>query len=106
MSEMKFPYAPAYWHPSFAEQQAQELKLELLDDHWILIQSLQEYFARNEHSINIRELNGALEERFHAKGGIKYLFEILPGGPVAQGCKLAGLTVPPDAIDESFGTVF
>ena len=53
----------------------------------------------------LREISDALEESFHAKGGMKYLYQIMPGGPVAQGCKLAGLQVPAGAVDKSFGSV-
>jgi tRNA 2-thiouridine synthesizing protein E len=34
------------------------------------------------------------------------LFEIIPGGPVAQGCRLAGLKPPPGSVDPSFGSVY
>jgi len=47
----------------------------------------------------------ALEERFAAEGGRKYLLELFPKGPVAQGCELAGLPVPAYASDGSFGAV-
>ncbi|WP_370738165.1 hypothetical protein [Solemya elarraichensis gill symbiont] len=28
----------------------------------------------------------------------------MPGGPIALGCRLAGLPVPPGAVDKSFGS--
>jgi len=34
-----------------------------------------------------------------------YLYQIIPGGPVAEGCRLAGLSVPAGAVDKSFGSV-
>jgi tRNA 2-thiouridine synthesizing protein E len=55
--------------------------------------------------INKRELHDALEEKFHIQGGLRYLYRIFPGGPVAQGCRLAGLKVPEGAIDKAFGSV-
>lgn len=42
---------------------------------------------------------------FHALGGLKFLYKMLPGGPVAQGCRLAGLKVPAGAKDKSFGSL-
>ncbi len=99
-----FPHAPADWSTSVAEAVASEDGLELTDDHWQLIHDLQEYYDKAERP-NLREIKDALEESFHSKGGMKYLYQIIPGGPVAQGCKLAGLDIPAGAIDKSFGSV-
>jgi tRNA 2-thiouridine synthesizing protein E len=53
----------------------------------------------------MRELHDALDENFHGKGGLKYLYQLFPGGPVAQGCRIAGLKAPAGATDKSFGSV-
>jgi tRNA 2-thiouridine synthesizing protein E len=55
--------------------------------------------------VNARELHDALEEKFHVKGGMRYLYVLFPGGPIAQGCRLAGLPTPTGAVDLSFGSV-
>ena len=99
-----FPHAPANWDISVAESVASEDGLELTDDHLQLIRALQEYYNKAERP-HLREIKDALEESFHSKGGMKYLYQIIPGGPVAQGCKLAGLALPAGAIDKSFGSV-
>lgn len=99
-----FPNAPDDWSPGTAKAVAAQDGLELTEDHWETVRALQSYFAHNEQR-NVRALHDALDERFHAKGGIKYLYEILPGGPVAQGCRLAGLQAPAGAADRSFGSV-
>ena len=101
-----FPSAPPGWTPETARQVAAEYQLDLNDDdYWAVIRGLQEYYARHDRSINVRELLDALEEKFHSKGGIKYLYRLLPGGPVAQGCRLAGLQPPAGAVDKGFGSV-
>jgi tRNA 2-thiouridine synthesizing protein E len=101
-----FPNAPAGWQPRDAEKLAGELGITLGADHLEMLRALQEYFARNaKPDINVRELHDALGERFHARGGLKYLYRLFPGGPVAQGCALAGLEVPAGAADKSFGSV-
>jgi len=100
----EFPQAPADWTRSSAEASAQTDGIQLTDDHWAAIRALQSYFASHERP-NVRELHDALEEAFHAKGGLKYLYEIFPGGPVAQGCRFAGLQAPSGATDKSFGSV-
>ncbi len=46
-----------------------------------------------------------LEEKFHSKGGMKFLYKLLPNGPVSQGCLLAGIDIPAGNVDLSFGSV-
>jgi len=99
-----FPHAPHGWDLSTAETVAREDGLTMTEDHWELIKGLQEYYDKVEFP-KLREVTDALEEHFHAKGGMKYLYTIIPGGPVAQGCRLAGLEVPAGAVDKSFGSV-
>ncbi len=102
-----FPHAPRGWTRTTAEQLAADEGLKLTADHWEAVRALQEYFARHDEgrTVRVRELHDALDEHFHDKGGIKYLYEILPGGPVAQGCRLAGLEAPAGATNPSFGSV-
>ena len=99
-----FPNAPEGWSRSSAEDRAKQEGLELSDDHWKAIRAVQEYFARNEIP-RVRELHDALDEKFHAQGGIKHLYLLFPAGPVAQGCRLAGLQAPTGTTDKSFGSV-
>ena len=101
-----FPNAPMDWTPEDAKKIAAEESLTLIDDHWDVIRALQEYCSRNEdEEFNGREVHDALDEKFHSKGGIKYLYQILPQGPVAQGSRLAGLKAPAIAVDLGFGSV-
>ena len=102
----EFPHAPSGWTPEAAQAKAGEEGLALKSDHWQAVRALQEYYERHEPTrINMRELHDALEERFHRQGGIRYLYQLFPGGPVAQGCRIAGLNVPVGAVDTGFGSV-
>lgn len=104
MSE--FPFAPVGWTRSDAEETARQENLELTDDHLKVVDAIQEYFAKHDKpDMNMRELHDALDEKFHPQGGMKYLYRLFPGGPVAQGCRLAGIDVPAGAVDKSFGSV-
>lgn len=104
--DAQFPYMPEGWSKDVAIKTAQKEGLQLTDEHWAVVRALQEYFARHEiKGINPRELHDALDEAFHADGGIKRLYQILPGGPVAQGCRLAGLQPPAGATDRGFGSM-
>lgn len=99
-----FPDAPLQWARESAIEAAQADGIDLTNEHWETIAALQSYFARNEQP-KVRDLHDALEEHFHAKGGLKFLYEIFPGGPVAQGCRYAGLEAPAGVVDQSFGSV-
>ncbi len=98
-----FPDAPESWSPDMAERLAQEMGIELTDDHWEVIRTLQGAY-RDEAEPPLRRLHEALEGRFAEKGGMKYLYAIFNGGPIARGCRLAGLKPPAGAIDTSFGS--
>ena len=101
----KFPDAPEGWSQDAATSAAADDGLTVAADHWEAVRALQEFYSRHDSpSINSRELHDALDERFHNRGGMKYLFELFPGGPVTQGCRLAGLE-PPGGADKGFGSV-
>jgi tRNA 2-thiouridine synthesizing protein E len=101
-----FPHAPEGWTRARALEVAKQEGLELGEEHWPVLRALQEYFARHEPTaINLRELHDALDEKFHRHGGIRHLYRLLPGGPVAQGCRIAGLRAPAGATDRGFGSV-
>jgi tRNA 2-thiouridine synthesizing protein E len=98
--------APSQWNFGFAESIARSEGLILVDSHLEVIYALHHYFATHDKpEINMRVLHDALEEKFYHCGGMKYLYGLFPGGPVAQGCRLAGLEVPAGAVDKSFGSV-
>lgn len=99
------PYAPADWSLEKACEMAEAEGLTLTEEHVKVLLDLQDYFANHEEHINLRHLHDALDEEFHNDGGIKHLYLLFPGGPITQGCRLAGLKVPAYAKDESFGTV-
>jgi len=102
----KFPHAPAGWTQALAREAAKREGLELGAEHWQALRALQEYYARNEASaVHLRELHDALDEKFHPQGGIRHLYLLFPGGPVAQGCRFAGLKAPAGATDKGFGSV-
>ncbi|HET9340420.1 MAG TPA: TusE/DsrC/DsvC family sulfur relay protein [Casimicrobiaceae bacterium] len=102
----RFPHAPEGWTTATAVEAATSEGLTLSDEHWAALRGLQEYFAKHEpNAVNLREMHDALDEKFHAAGGIKRLYMLFPAGPIAQGCRLAGLRVPAGAIDRGFGSV-
>lgn len=106
--DSEFPFAPFGWNPDEAKLLAREQGLEALtDEHWELIRVLQELFGTRfeERRPALRVLQRALEERYADRGGRRYLYQVLPAGPVALGCRLAGLEPPTAASDPGFGHV-
>lgn len=103
----EFPHAPDEWTQQYALDMAQKEGLKMTDEHWEAVRALQTYCAQHEDAakINPRELHDALDEHFHQQGGLKHLYMLFPKGPIAQGCRLAGLKPPFMAIDMSFGSV-
>ena len=101
-----FPYAPVDWSSEMALGKAREEDIELEEDHWAVILALQEFFTHHDNpkQVNRRVLHDALNEKFHHKGGLAYLYRLLPGGPIAQGCRLAGLEAPAGSVDRSYGS--
>jgi tRNA 2-thiouridine synthesizing protein E len=101
-----FPNAPQGWTPSAAEEIAKGEQLSLRQEHWDVVNALQGYFKTHDKTeVNRRELTDALEEKFYNKGGMKYLYKLLPKGPISQGCALAGINNPAGNVDLSFGSV-
>jgi tRNA 2-thiouridine synthesizing protein E len=101
-----FPDAPLDWTRADAEFVARTDGLRLSEAHWQVICALQAFYAGHEgETIHVRELHDALDEFFHPEGGMRYLYTLFPGGPLAQGCRLAGVTPPAGAADRGFGSV-
>ncbi len=103
----EFPNAPEDWSRQLAMDIAYKEELKLTGEHWEAIRALQSYFAQHDASsrFSTRDLHDALDEHFHTQGGLKHLYMLFPGGPIAQGCRLAGLKAPFSAMDLSFGSV-
>jgi len=104
MAVIDFPNASEEWTTAIADEKAKELGITMGPDHWDVVICLQEYFSRNEVP-NRRELNDALDEFCHHHGGLKGLYKLFPGGPITQGCAIAGIEVPAGSVDASFGSV-
>lgn len=100
--------AAAVWTRADAEAAAAREGLTLTDEHWEVVEALRVFYARHQAEglpIHLRDLHDALDEAFHPRGGLRHLYALFPGGPVAQGCRIAGLKPPFIAHDGSFGSV-
>lgn len=93
-----------HWSPRIANRMAEEDGLTLEDDHWAVIYCLREHFRKVGPDWTARQATHELEKEFAAQGGRRFLYSLFPRGPVAQGCRLAGLPVPHDTFSRSFGS--
>ncbi len=91
------------WSKAIALKSAAADGLTVTDDHWRVIGFLRQYYREHGPALHAREIAHALEQRFMKDGGRKHLRLLFPKGPVSQGSRIAGLPVPGDAQDRSFG---
>lgn len=90
---------------NYVQDVAVQEGIELTHHHLGVIECLRDYYLELGEAINGRDLEDMLDDTFSGHGGRKYLWHLLPGGPVTQGSRLAGLPIPPHTGDKGFGTV-
>ncbi|MGD8592083.1 MAG: TusE/DsrC/DsvC family sulfur relay protein [Gammaproteobacteria bacterium] len=93
------------WDRKVAAELAKKEGIELSDERWDVVSYLRKYFEEFGTIDYARDLSVILNQKFESKGGLKYLYTLFPKGPVSQGCKIAGIPVPTDSKDTSFGNV-
>lgn len=92
------------WSEKQVDKVAGSESVELGSEHLRVIHLLREYYLEHGTVQSGRELGDMLNEEFAAQGGRKFLHQLFPKGPVAQGMRIAGLPVPAYSEDEGFGT--
>ncbi len=77
------------WGPEWVDY-VKELEgiTELKEDHWKVIQMLQDYFKKNGIAPMVRILSKVTGFK------LKYIYELFPSGPGKGACKMAGLPKP------------
>ena len=83
------------WNEDVAKYIAVDEGLEMTDAHWEVVNFLRDYYEEYKIAPMIRILTKAIGKRLGPdKGNTKYLYELYPGGPAKQACKIAGLPKP------------
>ncbi|MBF0293438.1 MAG: TusE/DsrC/DsvC family sulfur relay protein [Nitrospinae bacterium] len=83
------------WNKEVGEYLAKSETLSMTDAHWEVINFLREYYDEYKIAPMIRILTKAIAKKLGPdKGNTKYLYELYPGGPAKQACKIAGLPKP------------
>lgn len=77
------------WGPEWVDYiRIQEDIDELNEDHWAVINMLQEYYKENGIAPMVRILANVTGFK------LKYIYELFPSGPGKGACKMAGLAKP------------
>lgn len=93
------------WSREIAQKTAAAEGITMTDPHWKVVAVLRQHFLEHGPASSGRELAKALDVAFDDQGGSRYLYQLFPDGPVAQGSRIAGLPLPPYTEDDSFGSV-
>ena len=94
------------WNEDKAKETASSMGLELTSAHWDVIKFLRAHYLNvGADRYLAHEFSKTLDERFSDEGGLKYLYRLFPKGPLSQGCEIAGVPLPHDSKDGSFGSI-
>ena len=94
------------WNEAQAQTIAESMGIQLTDEHWEVIRFLRIHYENVGNDMPpAREFSQTLDERFMDKGGLRYLYGLFPDGPITQGGRVAGIGIPADAVNRSFGSV-
>jgi tRNA 2-thiouridine synthesizing protein E len=87
------------WDYGVAAAIAELTGTTLGEGHWEVLLFLREYYSEFGIAPAIRVLTKALGRKFGPeKGNSKYLYDLFPGGPAKQACRIAGLPKPTGCI--------
>lgn len=83
------------WNPQVAEQLAAQDNITLTDEHWEIINLVQDYYQRFNISPAMRVLVKVAQEKLGKKKGRSiHLMLLFPGTPAKLISKIAGLPKP------------
>ncbi|MEZ6144157.1 MAG: TusE/DsrC/DsvC family sulfur relay protein [Planctomycetaceae bacterium] len=79
------------WSREVAEEIAKEEGIEMTDQHWKVIEYIQDSF-RNQESLSMRSLGK------RGPVSIKELYALFPDGPLKKASKIAGIPKPASCV--------
>lgn len=83
------------WSRDVAGFLAEQEGIDMSESHWEVVDFLRDYYDEYKIAPMIRILTKAIGKKLGPeKGNTKYLYELYPGGPAKQACKIAGLPKP------------
>ena len=91
------------WNETIGQALAQQEGVEMNDARWEVVRFLRNYYMKHG-SLPARKISEVLDTTYASKGGRKYLYQLFPKGPVTQASRIAGLPMPRQSVDPSFGS--
>ena len=87
---------PETWDEEIARELAAEEKLDLVDDHWPILQFMREYWLEHQGAPDVRHVVAFVSSSLgmDKKAAKEQLFRLFPYGYVKQGCKVSGMIKP------------
>jgi tRNA 2-thiouridine synthesizing protein E len=83
------------WNKELAEYIAKIEGIEMTYDHWDVVNFLRDYYRKYQIAPMIKMLVKEIGKvKGSEKGNTRYLYQLYPGGPAKQACKIAGLPTP------------
>jgi len=83
------------WNPELANFIAEKEGIQMDNARWEVVNFLRDYYQKYQIApmikILVKEIGKVMGPE---KGNTKYLYELYPGGPAKQACKIAGLPKP------------
>lgn len=92
------------WDRETATRLAEGEGITLTPQHWEVITCLRKHYLEHGWPVQSHMLMRELDKTFSGAGGRRHLYHLFPGGPITQGCRVAGLPRPANTTDESFGS--
>lgn len=86
---------PDDWDLDVAEAIAVTAKVEMSDEHWMVVNFVREWFEYRQAVPEARHTLKAMKEKMgKEKATRKYLYKLFPYGYAIQACKIAGMRIP------------
>ena len=86
---------PDDWDMEVARAMADNINLEMTDDHWQVVQFVREWFEERQAVPEARHALKSMKETMgKEKATRKYLYQLFPYGYAIQACKIAGMRIP------------
>ena len=83
---------PHAWTPEIGRAIAEQIKIELTDRHWVVINFARSEFEANGEPPTLRRITKRTDV------STKEIYKLFPGGPAKQAAKIAGLGKPTGCI--------
>ncbi|MBI5141324.1 MAG: TusE/DsrC/DsvC family sulfur relay protein [Nitrospirae bacterium] len=95
VDEDGFLVDPDEWNMDIASYFADVEGIAMTEAHWEVVNFLRDYFKQFNIAPMIKILVKEIGKKMGPeKGNTKYLYQLYPGGPAKQACKIAGLPKP------------